>query len=149
MLLLFYFFALISIWLGLLSLRGGLRFVRYLQGELATAAPDFTPFVTVFMPLRGVDDGLSENLAAIFGQDYPSFEIIFIADRPDDPALAVVDRARQSFTEAIGPAMQVLIAGAANDRGQKVHNLAFAVPYAHRNSEAFVFIDSDARPQKN
>jgi hypothetical protein len=37
-LLLFYFFAAISIWLGLLSLRGGVRFVRYLQNELARKA---------------------------------------------------------------------------------------------------------------
>ena len=59
-LLTFYFFAAISIWLGLLSLRRGVRFIRYLQTELAKEYPEFTPFVTVFMPLRGIDDGLRE-----------------------------------------------------------------------------------------
>jgi cellulose synthase/poly-beta-1,6-N-acetylglucosamine synthase-like glycosyltransferase len=42
--------------------------------------------------------------------------------------------------------MQAVIAGAAKDRGQKVHNLSFAVGQAHRDSEVFVFVDSDARP---
>ena len=147
LLLVFYFFAAISIWLGLVSLRSGVRFVRYLQTELAGQHEHFTPFVTVFMPMRGVDDGLRENVAAIFRQDYPSFEIIFVVDRSDDPALAVVENARRSFTAAVGPAMQVVVAGAANDCGQKVHNLSAAIRHAHRDSEVFVFVDSDARPQ--
>jgi cellulose synthase/poly-beta-1,6-N-acetylglucosamine synthase-like glycosyltransferase len=143
----FYFFAAISIWLGLLSLRGGVRFVRYIQNELARDGADFTPFVTVFMPLRGVDAGLSENIAAIFRQDYPSFEIIFVADRLNDPALAIVEEARRSFKREIGPAMQIVVADEAIHCGQKVQNLTFSSQYAHRDSHAFVFLDSDARPK--
>jgi cellulose synthase/poly-beta-1,6-N-acetylglucosamine synthase-like glycosyltransferase len=146
-LLFFYFFAVVSIWLGLLSLRGGVRFVRYTQNELGRDGGVFTPFVTVFMPLRGVDAGLSENIAAIFRQDYPSFEIIFVADRVDDPALAIVEDARRSFRRELGPAMQIVVADAAKNCGQKVHNLTFSIQYAHRDSEAFVFVDSDARPK--
>jgi len=146
-LLFFYFFAAISIWLGLLSLRGGVRFARYIRNESAQEGADFTPFVTVFMPLRGVDAGLSENIAAIFRQDYPGFEIIFVADRVDDPALAIVEEARRSFKREVGPAMQIVVADQANNCGQKVHNLTFSSQYAHRDSEAFVFVDSDARPQ--
>ena len=149
MLLLFYFFAAISIWLGLLSLRSGIRFVHYLQTELTKDRVEFTPFVTVFMPMRGVDDGLGENVAGIFAQDYPSFEVVFVTDRADDPALSVIENARRSFTGASGPAMQAVVAGAAADRGQKVHNLSFAIRHAHRDSEVFVFVDSDARPSKD
>ena len=64
----YYFLAAIAIWLGLSSLRGGLRFARYLQAELTQKYPEFTPFVTVFVPCRGVDDGLRENLLAILGR---------------------------------------------------------------------------------
>src|SRR5437763_13595544 len=92
----FYFFAAISIWLGLLSLRGGVRFVRYLQTELTKEYPEFTPFVTVFMPLREIDEGLSENINAIFAQHYPTFEIVLVVDRPDDPVLAAVEAATRS-----------------------------------------------------
>src|SRR5256885_8327854 len=141
----FYFFAAISIWLGLLSLRGGIRFVRYLQTELRKEYPEFTPFVTVFMPLRGVDDGLRENIAAIFAQDYPSFEIIFVVDRVDDPALSLVAEARRSFAGAVGPVMQFVVSGPAIDQGQKVDNLIFAVNHAHPKYEVFHFVYSDAR----
>src|SRR5882762_3089967 len=123
----YYFLAAIAIWLGLSSLRGGLRFASYLQAELAEQYPEFTPLVTVFVPCRGVDDGLRENLLAIFAQDYPAFETIIVSDRADDPALAVVAEACRSFGKQDSPAVRVVIAGQATDSGQKVHNLRFAV----------------------
>jgi ceramide glucosyltransferase len=143
-LLIFYFFAAISIWLGFVSLRGGVRFVRYLQAEAVKDYPDFTPFATVFVPCRGLDEGLKDNITAIFSQDYPAFEILFVTDAPDDPALRIIDEARRSFTEESGPTMQVLIAGPATDSGQKVHNLRVAVGSAGSESEVFVFVDTDA-----
>jgi cellulose synthase/poly-beta-1,6-N-acetylglucosamine synthase-like glycosyltransferase len=146
-LLVFYFFAAISILLGLLSLRGGLRFVRYVQHELAKEIPEFTPFVTVFVPCRGVDEGLKENIASLFAQDYPAFEVIFISDSANDPAFQVIEEARRAFHEAVGPVIGVIVAGAAVDSGQKVHNLRAAVGEANSKSKVFVFTDTDARPQ--
>ncbi len=146
LLLLFYFLAAIVIWLGLSSLRGGLRFARHLQAELTRGYPEFTPFVTVFVPCRGVDDGLRENFAAIFAQDYPAFEIIVVSDRADDPALAVVAEACRSFEKQNSPSVRVVIAGAASDSGQKVHNLRVAAGEADPQSAVFAFVDTDARP---
>ena len=142
----YYFLAAIVIWLGLSSLRGGFRFARYLQAELTHEYPEFTPFVTVFVPCRGVDDGLKENLAAIFGQNYPTFEVIVVSDRVDDPALAVVAELRRSFEIQANPRVCVVIAGAATDSGQKVHNLRAAVRQAKPQSAVFAFVDTDARP---
>jgi ceramide glucosyltransferase len=144
-LLLFYFFAAIAIWLGLVSLRGGVRFVRYVQAELAKELPEFTPLATVFVPCRGLDDGLKENINAIFAQDYPAFEIIFVSDRADDPALAIIEEVRRSFTGESGPTMRFMVSGPAIDSGQKVHNLRVAVAAADPQSEIFVFVDTDAR----
>jgi ceramide glucosyltransferase len=146
-LLIFYFFAAISIWLGLLSLRGGVRFVRYLQAESSRLYPDFTPFVTVFVPLRGVDDGLKENITAVFAQDYPNYEVVLVSDDKNDSAWSVVEEARRSFSADAGPTMRAVIAGPTIDRGQKVHNLSVAITVADPNSEVFVFVDSDARPR--
>ena len=143
-LLFFYFLAAISIWLGFISLRGGVRFVRYLQAEAGREYPAFTPFVTVFVPCRGLDEGLKENISAIFGQDYPAFEIVFVTDSRDDPALPIIDEARRSFPRESGPTMQIVIAGPATDSGQKVHNLRVAVSRADSQSEVFVFVDTDA-----
>jgi ceramide glucosyltransferase len=144
----FYFFAVISIYLGLLSLRGGVRFVRYLQKELARELSDYAPFVTVFVPCRGVDAGLKENILSLFAQDYPAYEIIFVSDSADDPAFAVIEEARHAFKRQTGPVISTLVAGKATDSGQKVHNLRSVVGTAHPQSEVFVFTDTDARPQK-
>ena len=144
----FYFFAGISIVLGLLSLRGGVRFVRYLQKETANELPEYTPFATVFVPCRGVDEGLKENILSLFAQDYPAFEIIFVSDSADDPAFAVIEEARQSFQKQTGPVISTFVAGPATDSGQKVHNLREAINAAHPQSEVFVFTDTDARTQK-
>lgn len=143
----FYFFAAIAIFLGLVSLRGGVRFVRYLQSELEKESADFSPPVTVFVPCRGVDQGLADNITALFAQDYPSFELIFVSDRADDPAFAIIAGARHSFADASGATMRFVVAGAATDSGQKVHNLRVAVEKADSTGEVFVFIDTDARPQ--
>ena len=147
-LVLFYLFAAISLWLGFLSLRSGIRFVRYLQEELKKDLTDFTPFATVFVPCRGVDEGLKENISALFDQDYPEFEIIFIADHAADPALAEIDRARRAFQKQTGPLVSTIIAGAATDSGQKVHNLRAAVGKAHPLSTVFIFTDTDARTSR-
>lgn len=144
----FYFFAVISIYLGLLSLRGGVRFVRYLQKELAEDLIDYTPFVTLFVPCRGVDRGLKENILSLFAQDYPAYEIVFVSDSVDDPAFAVIEEARHSFKKQTGPVISTMVAGAATDTGQKVHNLRAAIRTAHPASSVFVFADTDARPQR-
>ena len=88
----FYFFAALVIWLGILSLRGGLSFAAYLRRETARPIPDFTPFVSVIAPSRGLEEGLRENISALFEQNYPGYEIIFVTGRADDPSLAVVNR---------------------------------------------------------
>src|SRR5438552_16589830 len=142
----YYFLAAISIWLGLSSLRGGLRFARYLQAELKQEYPEYTPFVTVFVPCRGTDDGLRENFLAILAQDYPALEMIVVSDRADDPALAVVAEACRSFEKPDSPSVRVVIAGEATDSGQKVHNLRLAVRDADPQSAVFAFVDTDARP---
>jgi cellulose synthase/poly-beta-1,6-N-acetylglucosamine synthase-like glycosyltransferase len=144
----FYFFAAISIWLGLVSLRGGVRFGRYLKSELAKSYPGFTPFATVFVPCRGIDDGLKENIDAILAQEYPKFEVVFVTDRADDPSIAIIEEVRREFTGS-SPAMRIVIAGPASDCGQKVHNLREAVSKADSQSEIFVFVDTDARPIAN
>ena len=144
----FYFFAGISLILGLLSLRGGVRFVRYLQKETAKELPDYTPFATVFVPCRGVDEGLKENILSLFAQDYPAFEIIFVSDSAGDAAFAVIEEARQSFHKQTGPVISTIVAGPATDSGQKVHNLRKAINNAHPQSEVFVFTDTDAQTQK-
>ncbi len=153
--LVFYFFAAIVIWLGILSLRGGKRFAEYLRLDTARPLPDFTPFVSVIAPTRGLDQGLHENLTALFQQEYPAYEIVFVTDSAGDPSLRVIEEVKRSSAVALPHAVdkakqiatRVVIAGAATDSGQKVHNLRVAVGEINSRSEVLVFVDADARPQ--
>jgi cellulose synthase/poly-beta-1,6-N-acetylglucosamine synthase-like glycosyltransferase len=151
--LVFYFFAAIVIWLGILSLSSGKRFAEYLRLDAARPLPGFRPFVSVIVPTRGLDQGLQENLTALFQQDYPDYELIFVTDSGGDPSLAVIDEVKRSAGIAGRPSnkkevpTRVVIAGAALDSGQKVHNLRAAVGEVDSRSEVLVFVDADARPQ--
>ena len=143
---LFYLFAVIAIWLGVLSLRGGLRYYAYVRRETAHELPEFTASASVIAPFRGLDKGLTENIRALFTQDYPTYEIIFVTDRADDPALKVVEELRASIGEIKRIASRIVVAGDAIDSGQKVHNLRAAVAEIDPASEVLVFVDTDARP---
>lgn len=145
----FYFFAAIVIWLGLLSLRGGFGFAAYVRRETARPLPDFTPFVSVIVPCRGLEDGLRENISALFQQDYPAYEIIFVTDRANDSSLGMVEEECKTADDSQRVSSRVIVAGDAIDCGQKVHNLRKAVAAIDPRSAALVFIDTDARPQEN
>ncbi len=144
----FYSFAVIVLVLGILSLRGGISFVKYVRRETAKPLAAFTPFVSVIAPCRGQDQGLRDNLAALFHQDYPAYEIIFVTDSAADSSLRVIEEVRQSAPQGNEVSGRVVIAGEATDSGQKVHNLRVAVGQISLRSEVLVFVDSDARPDE-
>ncbi len=145
--LVFYFFAAIVTWLGILSLRGGLTFAAYVRSETARSLPDFTPFVSVIAPCRGLEGGLRENVSALFTQNYPEYEIIFVTDRVGDSSLSVVEEAITTASLPSRVSARVVIAGEAAGCGQKVHNLRVAVTKVDPRSEVLVFVDTDARPE--
>lgn len=177
--LVFYFLCVIAVWLGLLSLRGGLRFSAYVRREVAAPLPGFTPLVSVIAPFRGIDQDQRQNLTALLEQDYPAYEIIFVTDSATDPGLRIVeeicltksgklqfvDQSEESsiskLTQSSGETLpllndnlkivglKILIAGGASESGQKVHNLQKAVTAIDPRSEVIVFVDSDARPHAN
>ena len=140
----YYVLAAISCWFGLQSLLSGIRYAAYVRRETSRSLPDFQPFVSVIAPGRGLEPGLIDNLRPLVAQDYPRYEVLFVFDALDDPAIKIVDELRR--TTAV-PARTV-IAGPATDSGQKVHNLRVAVNEIDPESEVLVFVDSDARPAK-
>lgn len=144
--LIFYFFVLVVIWLGILSLRDGFSFGAFLRREIARPLPEFAPFASVIAPCRGLDDGLRENVAALFHQVYPAYEIIFVTDQPDDSSLRVIADVIAGAVQLKNVSTSVVIAGPATDSGQKVHNLRAAVSKIDERSQVIVFVDTDARP---
>jgi ceramide glucosyltransferase len=141
--------AAIVIGLGLVSLLGGFRFARYVRTQLDQAAPEFTPFLSIIAPCRGLEPGLRENLAALLQQNYPSYEVLFVTGQPGDAAWSLIRELSEPGKSNSSISPRGIIAGEAVDSGQKVHNLRVAVGKADQRAEVFVFVDSDARPDPN
>ena len=137
----FYILAALLIFLSYRSFRGGINYLNYFQQELAKPRSEFTPFASVIVPCKGLDQGLKENLEALLIQDYPEYEVIFVVDDPDDAAIPVI--------REVSPDANIVAAGKAAKSGQKVENLRESVLHAAPASTVLVFADSDARPSRD
>lgn len=90
----------------------------------ANQAPDGfigLPRVTLLRPVCGLDTFDVETLESSFRQDYPDFEIIFCADHPDDPAVALARRLIAAYPRVHA---RVLIGQSAISGNPKLNNLA-------------------------
>jgi cellulose synthase/poly-beta-1,6-N-acetylglucosamine synthase-like glycosyltransferase len=145
----FCFFAALLVLSSVKSLVDGLAYLRYFRAEMSRRTESsFCPHVSVIVPCRGVDPGLRENLAALLHLDYPSYEVIFVTDNADDPAVAVIHDVVAA--EAAGSASwKLVIAPAAKLSSQKVENLREAVLHASGAAEVYAFVDSDARVSRD
>jgi ceramide glucosyltransferase len=141
----FYTLAALVVLQSLLSLRGGLRYFDFFRRGLDARRELYMPFASVFVPCRGLDQGLRSNLDALFLQHYPSYELVFVSDRAEDPALAVAESLAAEFEGQTVARVRFVVAGRAEASGQKVHNLLAGVAEADASSEVFVFVDTDAR----
>jgi cellulose synthase/poly-beta-1,6-N-acetylglucosamine synthase-like glycosyltransferase len=163
MIFIFYILTVLLIFLSYKSFRGGIDYLNYFKSELAKPPSNFTPFASIIAPCKGLDEGLGENLAALLEQDYPEYEVIFVVDDENDPAVAVIEglmnrrdaeTRRNKGSDSVSPRLcgekaRVAIAPKTIDSSQKVENLREAVLRVSNESAVLVFVDSDARPTKD
>lgn len=135
---------------SLLSLRGGFRFLAFVDRKLRAPLNDYHPRAAVLVPCKGRDPDLEENAAMFLGQDYPEYQVIFIVASASDPAwpylTALVERAGVA-QESAGRRCSVVIARPSTSNGEKVNNLLAGLQSADGNAEVLVFADIDARPE--
>ncbi len=97
------------------------------------------PGISVLKPLRGLDEGLADNLRSYLAQDYPGeYEVLFGVDEPDDPARAVAEQVSRGFTNA-----RVLVTGAGTYTNPKDYSLEQLAKCARH--DLWVLADSDVR----
>lgn len=101
------------------------------------------PRVTLFVPCKGMDVGMEQNLQALFEQHYAPLELCFLIESAADPAVRCIHDLAQRFPQV---ACRLKYTGVATDCGQKVHNLMQGTAAIADESAVLAFVDSDARP---
>ncbi len=132
----YWFFAGPALLLAALSLRGERKRADY-TGERLAEDSTYLPPVTVIVPVKGHDDGLRENIAALASLDYPDYELIIAAREAADIPAGVLPRHAK-----------IVLAHGQEPSSEKVQNLQAAVRAARKRSEVFAFADSDGRVTK-
>lgn len=126
----------------LITVAAGGAALIFLSRRPRPAAAAVLPPVSVLKPLKGCDEGLYENLAAMARQDYPDFELIFGAEDPRDPALAVAERLQDEL-----PEVPITIVRGAPPLGWNPKVMNLAAMARHARHEHLLISDSNVRPQ--
>jgi len=134
------------------SLLDGFRFLGYVRRSRRGPLGDFAPPAAVLIPCKGLDADFERNLSSFLAQDYPRYQLIFIVASEDDAACAPLRKRldqRSASTAGGGPARALVVAGFAESRGEKVHNLLRGLEAVDPAAEVLVFADMDARPERD
>ncbi len=131
------------VWLltDLVATYGVWHFWRHLVALEPAAS---SPRVAILVAIKGVSATTEPFLDSICRQRYPDYRLIFALESTVDPALAPLESRR---VRAPGtPAIDIVIAGPATRRSQKVHNLLAALGQLSPEDRIVVFADADTLP---
>ena len=144
MIALFYLLLIEQILQGLYSLWQGIVWLRMARQHLRQPAGFYTPRVAVICPVKDLEKGLEENLAALANFDYPQYELFLAIASAEDPAYRLLERLAATSKRPV----HIIRAGPPKDCGGKVHNLRVAVEQVGSEFEVLVFADSDGLPPR-
>ncbi|HEX4950339.1 MAG TPA: bacteriohopanetetrol glucosamine biosynthesis glycosyltransferase HpnI [Blastocatellia bacterium] len=101
---------------------------------------NFTPPVSILIPVRGADVEAYQNFASFCQQDYLEFQLVFGCRDEHDPAVPIIRKLQSDF-----PQRQIDLVISANEIGAnaKVSNLNNML--AHAAHEHLIVVDSDIR----
>jgi ceramide glucosyltransferase len=102
--------------------------------------PVHTPPITIFKPLKGLDEELEENLRSFFHLDYPAYQLLFGVADADDPAIGVVSKLLAEFPDHDA---RLVVGCPAFGLNPKVENLASMDRF--RKHDVILISDSNVR----
>lgn len=134
---------------SIMALRDGYRFLRFVRRARREPPGNYTPYAALIIPCKGVDPHLEENLRAFLSQDYPKYQVIFAVASANDPAHPYLEALVQQSLGGGGPTTTIVVAGYADNRGEKVNNLLRGLSAVDPAAEVLVFADADAHPARD
>jgi ceramide glucosyltransferase len=126
--------AIIGTAIGLAGLLAVIEFINKHPALHGAASPG----VTILKPICGDEPLLEDAIASFCKQDYPVFQLVIGAHRPDDPALEAARRAQARFPNCD---ITIVISGALHGVNRKISNLINMLPEARH--DVLVIADSD------
>lgn len=102
--------------------------------------PAFTPPITIYKPLKGLDEDLEACLRSFFRLDYPTYQLLFCVADLDDPAIPLVQRL---LHEHPGQDARLIVGCPAFGLNPKVESLA--AMERHRKHDTILISDSNVR----
>ncbi|MBN2375217.1 MAG: glycosyltransferase family 2 protein [Sedimentisphaerales bacterium] len=146
----YYIIAAIILFIQLAILLEGYRHVIYTLRTYKPKPTFYHPSIALISPCKGIDTTFDRNINAFFDLDYSNFQIFFVVESVDDPALSRLEQIiEQKKQQAPHIKTHLLVAGLAKNCSQKLHNIAFAADHLPDDIEVLVFLDSDACPKKH
>jgi Glycosyl transferase family 21 len=100
--------------------------------------------IVLLLPATGSLDNLENLLAALGRQSVRARRLIIAVESPDDPAYRRATELAKTHRE---PAIDVVVAGVSNRRGQKCTNLLAALTRLAADERFVVMFDADICPQ--
>ena len=129
--------AALALWCGQ-NLVSTLAIAAYRRGLPRPELPGIEPSVAVILPVKGYAH-LAGLLPCLRAQRYSRYRIVASVESKEDPAFAILSAARR---EPGGP-LEVVVAGLAENAGQKVWNLLAALDRLSPEDEIVAFLDAD------
>ncbi len=120
--------------------------MHYRRGLTALAPAEESPRAAILTAIKGVSETTPQFLEALCHQRYPGYRLVFALESRSDPVLPLLEGTQQRLAGRI--AVDIVIAGHATQRAQKVHNLLAAVRTLRDEDRIVVFADADILPHQ-
>lgn len=110
----------------------------------ATTPPGGWPKIALIIPVAGERQNMDKALESLIEQDYPDFYPIIVTATDDDAACKLVRMLKSEH-----PRLQHVVAGRAENCGQKNRNILAAVEACGEFPDVYVFCDSTHIAEKD
>lgn len=107
--------------------------------------------VALIVAAKGVSETFDRFLELILHQDYGEdrYRVIFVTEAEDDQARVAMDAYLQAPKTPVNVEVSLIVAGLADDEGQKVHNQLAAFQQLRDDDEIIAFADADIADSAN